>query len=113
MCDAWIGSFETFLRDVGMRPSDAHSLDRIDNDRGYEPGNVRWATRAEQSRNTRRSHSPTTVNCVKLMLSQGFTRAAIARSLGTTFMFVDRIARGETWSDGPVGVQLIKEAVGS
>lgn len=49
----WQGSFSAFLRDVGERPSPAHSLDRIDNDLGYRPGNVRWATDGEQTRNTR------------------------------------------------------------
>lgn len=53
VCDAWVDSFEQFARDVGQRPSASHSLDRIDNSRGYEPGNVRWATQAEQNINTR------------------------------------------------------------
>ena len=49
----WKSSFTAFLDHVGRRPTRAHSLDRIDNDRGYEPGNVRWATAAEQNRNQR------------------------------------------------------------
>lgn len=49
----WIESFEVFLADVGERPSPELSLDRIDNDRGYWPGNVRWATGSEQNRNRR------------------------------------------------------------
>jgi hypothetical protein len=51
----WLDSYETFLRGVGPSPSPQHTLDRVDNDKGYEPGNVRWATKAEQSRNTRRT----------------------------------------------------------
>jgi hypothetical protein len=47
--------FGVFLAEIGQRPSPAHSIDRINNDRGYEPGNIRWATPAEQSRNTRRN----------------------------------------------------------
>jgi hypothetical protein len=53
ICDRWRESYEHFLADVGRRPSEKHSLDRIDPTRGYEPGNVRWATRAAQSRNTK------------------------------------------------------------
>ncbi len=49
------GDFATFAEDVGPAPGNGYSLDRIDNSRGYEPGNVRWATRLEQSRNTRRT----------------------------------------------------------
>lgn len=49
----WIRSFDAFLTEVGRKPSKAHSLDRIDNGKGYEPGNVRWATRVEQRRNAR------------------------------------------------------------
>lgn len=53
VCASWSASFETFLRDMGPRPSIAHSLDRVDNNRGYEPGNVVWATRVAQARNQR------------------------------------------------------------
>jgi hypothetical protein len=51
VCDRWRADFAAFLADVGRRPSPAHSLDRIDNDRGYEPGNCRWATAYVQARN--------------------------------------------------------------
>lgn len=51
VCDRWLESFENFLADVGERPSPKHSLDRIDNDKGYESGNCRWATRYQQHRN--------------------------------------------------------------
>jgi len=56
VCDRWITSFATFARDTGKRPSTAHSLEREDNNKGYEPGNVIWATRRAQARNTRLNH---------------------------------------------------------
>jgi hypothetical protein len=42
--------FANFLSDMGLRPP-GKTLDRIDNSKGYEPGNCRWATRTEQQRN--------------------------------------------------------------
>lgn len=53
ICDAWRDSFERFLADVGKRPSAEHSIDRVDNNLGYTPGNVVWSTRTEQGRNKR------------------------------------------------------------
>jgi hypothetical protein len=55
ICARWRDSFDAFLADMG-KPAAGMTLDRIDNDRGYEPGNCRWATRKDQQRNTRRSH---------------------------------------------------------
>jgi len=53
ICKEWRKSFPAFLLHIGPRPSPIHSLDRIDNERGYEPGNVRWVTVHEQNRNQR------------------------------------------------------------
>jgi hypothetical protein len=51
VCDKWMTSFEAFFADLGPRPSREHSLERLDNDGHYEPGNVVWATRDRQNNN--------------------------------------------------------------
>lgn len=53
MDDEWAADPVAFVRDVGQPPSDNHTLDRIDNSKGYYPGNVRWATPLEQGNNKR------------------------------------------------------------
>lgn len=50
VCERW-DSYANFLSDMGNKPSPKHSLDRINNDRGYSPKNCRWATSKQQSEN--------------------------------------------------------------
>lgn len=54
ICDRWLGEhgFANFLADMGERP-EGHSIDRINNDGNYEPGNCRWATATIQGANKR------------------------------------------------------------
>lgn len=72
VCDRWSGpgGLVNFISDVGRRPSPSHSIDRYPNVNGnYEPGNVRWATKKEQSLN-RRNAKMLTANGVTLHLSE-------------------------------------------
>jgi hypothetical protein len=88
MHPAWRESFEDFMAHIGPRP-DGTSLDRIDNSRGYEPGNVRWATQRQQAAN-RRNSTYIEVNGRSVLL------ADYARELGiTTCAAHMRLKRGK------------------
>lgn len=74
VCKHW-KTFETFLQDMGQRPSPQHSVDRIDNNKGYSPENCRWALEEEQQRNRRDNHWVT-------YKGQRLTLSALARKTG-------------------------------
>ncbi len=90
ICRRWRESFVNFIADVGERPSKAHSLDRINNDGNYEPGNCRWATRAQQNRNSRHNRL-VTLNGETLPLCAWSERLGVKVS-----SFYYRVARGMT-----------------
>ena len=84
VCDQWRSSFEVFLAHVGLRPPGtngrrcAYTLDRIDNDKNYEPGNVRWATwRCQQS--NRRNNRRITFNRETLTIAEWARRTGMSR----------------------------------
>ena len=59
VCDEWSGKdgFRSFFNHVGLKPDPSFSLDRIDNEKGYEPNNVRWISYKDQNNNKRKSQS--------------------------------------------------------
>lgn len=59
VCDKWRNDFVAFFKDMGPRPSPKHSIERINNDGNYEPGNCYWATKEKQANNSRRNHKIT------------------------------------------------------
>jgi len=91
VCSQWRDSFERFLSDVGARPSPNHSIDRVDNDGHYEPGNCRWATKAEQQ-NNRRTNRKVTVQGETMNLWQALRRFDVCDAT-----FRQRTQRG--WTD--------------
>ena len=77
VCEEWKDEYQSFLRDMGECPPDL-TIDRIDNDGNYEPGNCRWATQAVQRRNQRRIKM-LTYNGETLCLKDWATRLQVSR----------------------------------
>lgn len=78
ICDAWLESVRQFYADMGDRPTPKHTIERIDNNGNYEPGNCVWATRAEQTEN-QRSTKLLTFQGESLSISKWARRLGISR----------------------------------
>jgi len=86
ICEEWNvpNGYEKFLNDIGKRPSNKYSIDRINNDGNYEPKNVRWATVKEQNNNKRDIPHPS-----KLMIEPG-TRFGMMTILNETDPYIKK-----------------------
>lgn len=104
VCDRWLPrpapdgtGYRNFLADMGERPPGT-TLDRIDNDRGYEPGNCRWASRAEQAQNS--SAAKLTWHEVRQIRAlASVPHSDLASRFGVTRRQINNILRNKCWMD--------------
>lgn len=99
VCERWRDSFATFLADMGERPSDKHSIDRFPDLNGnYEPGNCRWATAKQQSRNVRTVKLTEEVRArIDARLAQGALQREVATELGVSQGAITNYVCKKTW----------------
>jgi hypothetical protein len=98
VCALWDLSFESFFAYMGEKPSKNHSLDRINNNGNYEPGNCRWATAAQQTRNSRSTKlNEEKVENIRIMRLNGISYKDIGSKYGISDVTASRIARGISW----------------
>jgi hypothetical protein len=105
VCERWADSFEAFYADVGDPPGPDLSIDRINNDGNYEPGNVRWATRSEQNKNVRfdkfrgerNGRTKLTEDDVRFIRASSASGVALAAMLGVTKTQISYIRLRKSW----------------
>jgi len=89
VCARWLESFANFISDMGQPPTTSHTIDRIDADGNYEPGNCRWATPVEQVRNRKNT---------RLLEYRGrqMPLAAVAEEVGVSYdaLFYRAVTKG-------------------
>lgn len=90
LCDQWRRDFWSFYNHIGPRPTLDHTIDRIITSGNYEPGNVRWLTRAKQNRNKRNGHD-LTLNGVTMSMTEWAEKVGLSRGV-----IKDRLATGWT-----------------
>jgi hypothetical protein len=94
----WRLSFKAFEADAGPHPGPGWSLDRIDNDLGYLPGNIRWATSTVQNRN--RGYTKLTLSEISAIRAAdpGKTQRELAAQFGVSRSHIHRILHSEAWA---------------
>jgi hypothetical protein len=99
VCFEWL-TFDNFLADMGERPSENHSIDRIDNSLGYFKDNCRWATPTQQSQNRRSTLlTPELVRTIRNRLAEGATQAQLGREFNVSSRVIGHVAHGRTWKN--------------
>jgi len=99
VCKEW-RKFETFLKNMGRRPSSKHTLDRKNNLGNYEPNNCRWSTREEQSQN-RKSVLLTKNKAkkIRVLYKNGMRQTDIAKKYKVDKGVIHKVVKYKTWKN--------------
>jgi hypothetical protein len=104
VCQAWREDFASFRDYIGARPSPTHTIDRINNDGDYEPGNIRWASKGEQRRNSRRillvEYMGKKMCCLDAAKLIGMTSQALSYRIRKKGMTVEQAAEEHRRANG-------------
>jgi hypothetical protein len=97
VCDRWL-DVELFFEDMGPRPGLEYTLHRIDNDKGYFPGNVKWATAKEHAQNKRGTKlDQIKANQIRELHKIGMKRAQLAYLFNVSPLTISDIYLYKTW----------------
>ena len=105
ICDRWMSSYIDFLKDMGRKPTQKHTLDRINLDGNYEPSNCRWATPEQQMRN-RRNNVVITINGISKSACEWAETTKVS-----AYVIRKRIHRGWTGEEAlfaPLGTRMLR-----
>lgn len=113
VCDRWRASFDNFLADMGGKPSDKHSIDRLDINQGYSPDNCRWATTREQSLNKRHNLKAHGVPLIDIAAENGLTYDLVKRRWHSGLRGADLISPVSRVTGKPLAAVRRREAEGA
>lgn len=97
VCKRW-NSYENFLKDMGKRPGENYSIERINNNKNYSPANCKWATITEQIRNRRTTITKKKAQEILELKSMGITHKLISSLTGVHPGLISLISRGIHWT---------------